>query len=56
MISHKECLKILTKYGTRYNEQESEKILDFLKNLAEIALKEYYKKNGKSDIVHKSLN
>jgi hypothetical protein len=56
MITSKECLKILTKNGASYNEQESEKILDFLKNFADIALKEYYRKDGKSDFVHKGLN
>jgi hypothetical protein len=56
MITRKECLKILTKNGASYNEQESEKILDFLKNFADIALKEYYRKDGKSDFVHQGLN
>ena len=56
MITKKECLKILTKYGNNYSEQDAEEILGFLQNLADIAFKEYTRSHGKSHIVHESLN
>jgi hypothetical protein len=56
MITQNECIKILTKNGIHYNEKDCEKILDFLKNLADIALKEYHRKNGKSDNIHESFD
>lgn len=56
MISHGECLKILAKYGTRYKDQEIDAILGFLKNLADIALNDYYMKNGKGDSLHQGFN
>ena len=52
MITIEECEKTLTQTGKYYSKQEMQKILEFLKNFSNIALKEYQRQNGKSNSLH----
>jgi hypothetical protein len=56
MITHKECFEFLKKFGKNYSEKDCEKILDILKNFADIAVNEYFLKNGKSDNIYPGID
>jgi hypothetical protein len=53
MITIEECEKTLAQKGNSYSKQEIERILEFLKKMSNIALKEYQRRNGKSNSLHK---
>ncbi len=52
MITLEECRKTLSKNGESYTEEQLKKILDFLKNLGDIALNQYRNSHGESSIIH----
>jgi hypothetical protein len=52
MITIEECKKTLQQDGNEYSTEDLENIQGFLRNLAEIAIKEYQKKNGKGDFIY----
>lgn len=53
MITIEECEKTLTQTGKYYSKQDMEKILEFLKDFSNIALKEFQRQNGKGNTLHK---
>jgi len=56
MITIEECKKTLLNSGKSYSTKELEKILEFLKDLADISLNEHTKNDGKSNNVHPRIN
>ncbi|MBN1181058.1 MAG: hypothetical protein JXB49_02145 [Bacteroidales bacterium] len=53
MITVDECSKTLSQNGKEYSRQEIESILEFLNNLAKVAIEDFFKRHGKGSNIHK---
>jgi hypothetical protein len=56
MITIEECKRILNNCEKEYDDEEIEKILVFLNELADIALQQYSSNNGKSYFIYSSID